>query len=260
MRPDPHLLTGAAALDALPDDESAELAAHLAECETCAAELAGFVETAALLGAVTADTPPARLRESVLAAARATPQLPPATGRVADAGAHRAPEPADRAADGAPAPATGADVVPLRRPWYRRPQALLAAAVAAVVLAAGTAVVVVTSAPDRDVATCVSTAADARVVAPSVGTGGEVVASGQCNQATVTVAGLPPLPGGKVYQLWYLRGQEPVSMGVLATSATGSLQPVTAPLAAGTTAFAVTVEPTGGSAAPTTSPVWVVPL
>src|SRR5664279_3807040 len=72
---DPHLNTGALALDALPDDEVTEAIAHIEGCESCAAELAGFLETAALLGSVASEVPPTSLRRAVLAAIAITPQL-----------------------------------------------------------------------------------------------------------------------------------------------------------------------------------------
>ncbi len=80
MTSDPHLNTGALALDAMPDDEASDATAHIEECESCAAELAGFLETAALLGSVAAEVPPASLRRAVMAGIAITPQLPPIVG------------------------------------------------------------------------------------------------------------------------------------------------------------------------------------
>src|SRR5664279_2944548 len=81
MASDPHLNTGALALDAMTDDEATEAVAHVADCESCAAELAGFLETAALLGSIAAEVPPSSLRRAVMAAIAITPQLPPVVGR-----------------------------------------------------------------------------------------------------------------------------------------------------------------------------------
>src|SRR5664279_2116254 len=81
MASDPHLNTGALALDAMTDDEATEAVAHVADCESCAAELAGFLETAALLGSVAAEVPPSSLRRAVMAAIAITPQLPPVVGQ-----------------------------------------------------------------------------------------------------------------------------------------------------------------------------------
>jgi anti-sigma-K factor RskA len=69
---DAHDLTAAYALDALDPDEAEAYERHLAQCEECREELAELNGTAASLafGAV-APAPPARLRESILAAAAA---------------------------------------------------------------------------------------------------------------------------------------------------------------------------------------------
>ena len=68
------------------------------------------------------------------------------------------------------------------------------------------------------------------------------------------VNSLSPAPPGREYQLWVVRGQTPVSLGVFVPSSDGTGSLVTStPLAAGEV-VAVTVEPTGGSPAPTTQP------
>ena len=72
-----HSLVGAYALDALDERERAAYEQHLAECPTCAAEVREFQATAARLGEAVSASPPAGLREAVLAAARRTPQQRP---------------------------------------------------------------------------------------------------------------------------------------------------------------------------------------
>jgi anti-sigma-K factor RskA len=66
---------------------------------------------------------------------------------------------------------------------------------------------------------------------------------------------LPPLPGGRVYQLWLIRDKSPaiVSAGVFEAQATRAAQVefAQADLVQGITAVAVTDEPAGGSASPT---------
>ena len=68
-----------------------------------------------------------------------------------------------------------------------------------------------------------------------------------------TVPNLPPLPPGRVYQVWVVTAQAPVSAGLLTPDASGGgsvyfetpvdiLPPV---------AVAVTLEPAGGVPAPT---------
>ncbi|HET6186000.1 MAG TPA: anti-sigma factor, partial [Trebonia sp.] len=80
-----HLLTGSYALDALSDEERAEFEKHLDQCPSCAEEVRGLRETASRLAMATAVTPPAGMRQRVLAAAPLTRQVPP-TGRSAPRG------------------------------------------------------------------------------------------------------------------------------------------------------------------------------
>jgi hypothetical protein len=72
------------------------------------------------------------------------------------------------------------------------------------------------------------------------------------------VAKLPPLPPGKQYQLWALDNGKPVDAGVLtaATTAGDDLQQMKD--IASAQAFAMTVEPTGGSAGPTLNTMTVI--
>jgi anti-sigma-K factor RskA len=68
---------------------------------------------------------------------------------------------------------------------------------------------------------------------------------------------LPPPPAGHVYQAWRIDGGAPVSLGVVETTS-GSVA-MHADLE-GATAVAISVEPVGGSPAPTTNPVLVAEL
>lgn len=72
------------------------------------------------------------------------------------------------------------------------------------------------------------------------------------------VAQLPPLPPGKQYQLWALDKGKPVDAGMLtaATTAGDGLQQMKD--IASAQAFAMTVEPTGGSAGPTLNTMTVI--
>ena len=68
-----------------------------------------------------------------------------------------------------------------------------------------------------------------------------------------TVANLPPLPAGRVYQVWVVTAQAPVSAGLLTPDAAGggSVYFETPVDIAPPTAVAVTLEPAGGVPAPT---------
>ncbi len=266
MTTDQHLNTGSMALGALPGDEAAEFADHLATCSTCAAELASFLETAAILGSSVAQTPPASLRRSVMQAVASTPQLPPLTAPVAFdpvLGRHRQPSEAEDAPASAVPEQGLATVTPLHRPWYRRPQALIAAAVAALVIGGGGgALLARQSAQPASVATgdCVAAATDKAVISPTVGSGGNVTLVPSCDTAVVAIPALPAAPAGKVYQVWVIKGSNASSIAVMNPSANGSPAPFSTSVHAGDSAIGVTVEPAPGSAKPTTTPFWVVPL
>jgi anti-sigma-K factor RskA len=69
-----------------------------------------------------------------------------------------------------------------------------------------------------------------------------------------TATDLPPAPTGKIYQLWIVTSQAPVSAGLLDVDASGRVaQQFPAPPDGGSpvAAVAVTLEPAGGVAAPT---------
>ncbi len=68
---------------------------------------------------------------------------------------------------------------------------------------------------------------------------------------------LPPLPAGRVYQAWRIDGGSPVSLGLLETN-TGSVAMVGD--LEGASAVALSVEPAGGSPAPTTNPILIATL
>lgn len=69
----------------------------------------------------------------------------------------------------------------------------------------------------------------------------------------LTVSGMPPLPAGKTYQLWLLIGGSPVSAGTFNIGPGGRamLHGQLAADALEASAFAVTLEPAGGSSKPT---------
>jgi anti-sigma factor RsiW len=71
---DIHTFVGAYALHAIDHLERARFERHLAECPSCAAEVAELTDTMAALSDATAEAPPARLRAAVLARSAATPQ------------------------------------------------------------------------------------------------------------------------------------------------------------------------------------------
>ena len=76
-------------------------------------------------------------------------------------------------------------------------------------------------------------------------------------QVAVMEVDLPPLPAGRVYQAWRIDGGSPVSLGLVETTS-GSVAMVGD--LSGASAVALSVEPAGGSVAPTTNPILIATL
>lgn len=92
--------------------------------------------------------------------------------------------------------------------------------------------------------------------------GGRVFVNPQRGVALIA-SSLPPAPGGKIYEMWLIpKGHAPVPAGLFQSGADGAAlyvfsQPVER---ASTAAIAVSLEPAGGSSAPSTTPVIVATL
>jgi len=259
MNADLHHLSGAYAVDALDGAERAAFESHLLGCADCRAEVAELTAAGHSLAALTQATPPPSLRASVLSGISQVRPLPPlpedAAAPVPDAVTYVASGPVA-------AEASDAVVVPLRR--RSRASTWLAGAAAAAVIAVGG----LAWSPWSDDSGTLSpvdqvvTAADAVRVSSSKGElNAEVAYSRQLGRAAITVAGLPPAPEGKTYQLWFV-GSDGVarSAGLLTPDADrrGSMVLEGDPSAAA--AVGMTVEPAGGSTAPTTDPLVVLAL
>jgi anti-sigma-K factor RskA len=84
------------------------------------------------------------------------------------------------------------------------------------------------------------------------GRGIGVIASASRREAVVTLSGYATPPGGRVRQLWLMRpGAPPRSLGLFA----GDTPLLARGLDNSSTSLAVTVEPDGGSAQPTSQPI-----
>lgn len=265
MTNDLYLLTGAMALDALPEDEAADFRAYAEQDPAVAAEYESFLATVARLGSAAAESPPARLRDAVMAQIAVTPQLPPLTTHQPIVTSTAPLTPSDRSADGEADEEQLAAVVPLR-PWYQRPAGWITAAAAAVVIGTGATIIIEQSSSPTDplvaVSECVLADQGRQVIAPQVGTGAQVILSRACNGAVLDVQAFAGLPAGQQYQLWALEGEAaPKSLGMLVDASRGQAQRQVAQISGGETGIAVSVEPTGGSVAPTTDKiVFVAPL
>jgi anti-sigma-K factor RskA len=243
-----HLLTGSYALDALPEDDRAEFESHLARCPSCTEEVRGLRETAARLAMAPAIIPPPEMREPVLAAALRTRQLPPAgRGTLGQAGR--------------------------RTPLQRRSRSRAALAAGLLTLAAAVAFLLVmqlsTSGQLRQARSAnqaiaaVLAAPDARLESLPATVGGTVTAvvSLRHREAVVTTADLPQPPGTRVYQLWVMNAAGTArSAGLLAITSAGSASPVLAADVLPGDRLGITVEPAGGTAQPTTTPVVIMPV
>jgi len=229
---DVHALSGAYAVDALDDLERAAFERHLAECPECRAEVASLREAASTLAETVATQPPAALRDRVLAGIATTRPLPPET----------------------PAPAR----LESRRP--RRRVNLLVAAAAAVLAVGGGAVL--WQQPWQDTTQgpsaveLVLQADDARSTSLDFEGGAKatLVHSDSVGRAVLVTEKMPPPPAGKVYQLWLDQpGKGMVSAGLMPVREDQRV--LLSGDAATATAAGITVEPEGGSPAPTSDPI-----
>jgi len=260
-------LSGSYALNALGPEERAEFEQHLQESdgqetEQTRNEVTELSDTAVLLGlAVAPVTPSPALKDSIMAKLGSTPQLSPvsaASNQSADAASHRpldtaAPSPAERKA---------------RAAWFLRPVTALACAAAAVALIIGGGVIVNNFSVDSfeqaqaDQFAAISAADDAqRRVSPIEGGGtATLVWSNELGTSALVVADIASLPADRSYQLWYIDAGDGVARpaGVFSTAASGGASRVLDGSMGAGDAVGLTVEPAGGSATPTTTPIVVI--
>jgi anti-sigma-K factor RskA len=265
-RGDIHDLAAAYVLDALDRDELKRFERHLAVCDRCAHEVRLLAQGTERLGGAAGLFPPPDMRERVMAAVRATPQ--DIAGELSGY-----PTPHGRSSS-----STGsAGRVGRSRARARRTRSVrFAAGLAGFGLAASAVMGVflyrMNAELDRQQAATrrvsqVLSAPDATATSSSdrAGKGITAVVSRTMGRAVITVHGLPSLSRGRVYQLW-LTGTRPGSavrsVGILAGGpAAGTAEPLIATgVDARSAAFAVTVEPAGGSPRPTTMPLAQLPL
>ncbi|MEU4033292.1 anti-sigma factor [Streptomyces collinus] len=238
---DPHLMTGAYALHALPDDERADFERHLTGCESCAAEVAEFTATAARLSSASSEPVRAALRGQVLRRITGVRQVPP--GRAAPAQAGRS--------------------VPRGRGPARW---ALAACVAAAAVFGGTAAWQYERAQDArrqaalaerhadEVAEVLGAPDAATRSARMAGGTGTLVVSAARDRAVFVASGMAAPPEGKVYQLWFADGGRMRPAGLLGTGRAGRTVLMRGRVD-GASGVGVTVEPAGGSRQPTTRPL-----
>ncbi|MFI2201077.1 anti-sigma factor domain-containing protein [Streptomyces sp. NPDC020192] len=260
---DLHSLAAPYALDALEPGERRRFEKHLRDCDRCTADTRALAEDAVRLAWSTAAPAPAALRDRVLAAVRATPQEP-----AADPVAERESRGRARSRERTPQlpphvwgtqPPPGRTRTPRTRSLF---VPLATATAAAALVVASLFVVQAQRAQDRlDTAegrareiAHVLGAPDARATTSkdARGRGIGVIASASEREAVVTLSGYGTPSGGRVHQLWQMRPHaQPRSLGLLA----GDTPLVAKGLDSASTSLAVTVEPDGGSAQPTSQPI-----
>jgi anti-sigma-K factor RskA len=248
LRHDLHLLSGVYVLDALEGDpERDRFMRHLGRCQSCSGEVRGLREVTTRLAMAAALPPPPTLHGRVLAAVRQTRQLPPA-----------------------------ADALPRLgwRGWLEQrsgwlPRLALAVAAAGVTAAIVLGIILagtqhrlsVAQAENRAIARVLA-APDARVLTRPTSAGGTatVIVSPSERELIVTTAGLRSLPAHKVYEAWLINPRRIRPAGLLPAPSGGRTRPQLATGLMPGDELGVTVEPAGGTAKPTTTPILVMPL
>jgi anti-sigma-K factor RskA len=220
---------GSYVLRALPDDEHTRFEAHLATCEECRRDVAELQVAADTLPlAAVQVAPPPELRDRIMAVVRSEAELLTA----------------------AEAPAAAAATPPQRRErrrwWALRPLPAVGLATAVLALAVVAGVLVVGGDDTQTVQAKVTLAStpDAR---------GSLEVKG--SEGKLTVRNFPPAGGDRVYEAWRMRDGKPVPAGLFRVGDNGGATlAIEEPLKSGDQVL-VTVEPGGGSAEPTSTPI-----
>lgn len=275
---DIHGLSGAYAVDAVDDVERAQFEAHLNGCSQCQIEVASLSAAAGEMALVTLVSPPPSLRASVLQGISSVRPLPPrVTSEGAAAPESVAPslsEPPSARSEPPSARAELPSVLPeppsvLPEPFSlqakradrvrRAPLRQWLVGVAAAAALATGGVVWQPWSSDTNMVQLSATqqvlqAKDRQVLTKRVGEAtATVVRSPSLNQAVIQTANMPDAPAGKVYELWLQQGGKMVKAGFMpAGPANEVLLSGDAGLARG---VGITVEPAGGSQAPTQEPI-----
>lgn len=240
-------LSGSYALNGLDAADLAEFEAHLQQSHATRDEVTELTDTAVLLGlAVEPVQPSAGLKASIMDQLDAHPQLP-----VASASSAAFESPAGRKAQAR---------------WFTRPVTALAAVAAAIALFVGGGVVTTSLAQNNfaqqqaDQLAAINSADDAQRASVDLADGGTatLVWSNTLLSSALIVDGLAPLPADRTYELWYINDAGARPAGTFGVAGSGSTWRVLdGTMKAGDT-VGVTVEPRGGSDAPTTDPVVVI--
>ena len=282
-----HQLTGAYALNALTPSERAAFEEHLEQSDDAAREVDEMTETAALLAfSATPVQPPADMRARLMAAIATTPQLAaPATADVATGAASISSTPPalhavrqdaepteaqrraiDTVANGGGVNGSGSAAATARSRWFSKPVMVLAGAAAAAGLFFGGSLLGVSISDSSEVENQAAslaeiTAADdvQRQVAEVAGGGtATLIFSPELDRSAVLIDGLPALGSDEIYELWYIDDDGARPAGTFNAAETGQTWRVLDGDMAENDVIGITVEPAGGSEAPTTDPIVVL--
>lgn len=215
------------ALHAVTDDERAEIERLVADAPKSVRaafhdEVRLVRETMAQISAFTAIEPPAYLRDQLLAAVQV--------------------------------PST---------PRFRWRNTVLAAAAAVIVAVVAVGIgISLRPAPIPSTAEQIFASADVRTVSGALPAGGTatVVYSPEQDAGVLVMNNVPPPPSGRVYQMWLVGADGPQSAGTMTAADVGPTTKAVLPDLNHSRTLAFTVEPTGGSKQPTTTPFAELPL
>ncbi len=243
---DLHSLSGAYALDALEGGaERDRFVRHMDRCPSCASEVRGCREVATALAFAAATEPPPGLRDRVLAAAARTRQVPP------EVRTHARPRRARTRWS-------------MWTPWLSGVVAVASIAVAVFfgLARAHTQSELNQVRAQNQALTVLLSSPQVRVLSHATAEGGTaiVVLAADRHELAVVTTGLPPLPAGKVYQLWLIGKTRTVSAGLLPPARSGQTAAVLATGVVKGDTLGLTVEPAPGTAQPTTTPILALPL
>lgn len=241
MTADIHTLTGAYAVDALPEDEARFFESHLEQCDACRQEVDELRATASLMGTAAHEPAPASLKSAVMAEIDTVRQEPPA----------RTTAEPRRSRDG----------------WYQR----LLAPAAAVLVVAVLGLTAIIGQMNNRIATLeagalrvadVVAASDAETVevAGPEGSTARIVYSASRGEGVFLADGLPALSDEQVYELWMIGADGAVPAGLFHADDRGRVTHVMTGDLSQVAAIGVTVEPAGGSPQPTSDPIIVAEL
>ncbi len=217
-----HDLAAAYAMDALEPSERMEFEAHLETCPDCRFEVAELQEITAQLGAAEEATPNPQLRQSVLSGIRQIEQEQVVSTVTS---------------------------LPARRqsPWLVAATVALVAAVAALVF-------IVVQLDDRvdqaETMREIMTAPDVAIASLEGELVGQFYYSLTMNRAVLVSNQVPSISGDETYELWLIDGAEPVPAGLFRPSE-GAVTLLVDGGLTHATLVGVTIEPKGGSDAPT---------